>query len=50
VSDLYTSGQAPNTTSPDLVTLTETLYARIEQRLRDDLLHERERLGCLPDL
>jgi hypothetical protein len=36
--------------TPDLSTLTELLYERIEFRLRSDLLHERERLGCLPDL
>ena len=30
--------------------MTDLLYERIEYRLRTDLLLERERLGCLPDL
>lgn len=34
----------------DLDALTDQLYERIEYRLRTDLLLERERLGCLPDL
>jgi hypothetical protein len=35
--------------APDLATLADDLYERIERRLRSDLLLERERRGSLPD-
>jgi hypothetical protein len=34
---------------PDVAALAEELYERIESRLREDLLLERERRGLLPD-
>ncbi len=42
--------EAPAATgTTDLAGLVDEVYERVESRLRADLLHERERLGSLPD-